>query len=133
MANQHFVPGLVGDSWRKMYYSGLDPTYARMEESWKEHVNYIERAEDRLRPEWEHELSTLAENVAQDGFRFVVYNPLPWVRSGMVNFVLPTQGSIQQPTVKDLESNQLYPLKVYGADSKSFRNVFCGEYSGKWI
>lgn len=124
LANQHFVPGLVGDSWRKMYYSGLDPAYARMEESWKEHVNYIERAEDRLRPEWEHELSTLAENVAQDGFRFVVYNPLPWVRSGMVNFVLPTQGSIQQPTVKDLDSNQLYPLKVYGADSKRLGMFF---------
>lgn len=124
LANQHFVPGMVGDSWRRMYYSGLDPAYARMEESWKEHVGYIERAEDRLRPEWEHELSTLAENVAQDGFRFVVYNPLPWERDGMASFAMPTQGTIKNLCVKEVGTDRIYPLKNYGADSKRLGTFF---------
>lgn len=115
LANQHFVPGLVGKPWHEMYSCGLDPTYARMVESWKEHASYIERAEDRFRPEWEHELYTLAENVAQDGFRFVVYNPLPWERDGMVSFALPIQGSASSACVKEVGTDRVYPLKVYGS------------------
>lgn len=126
LANQHFVPGLEGKAWHEMYFSGLNPAYARMVESWKEHVGYIERVEDRLRPEWEHELYTLAENVAQEGFRFVVYNPLPWERSGMARFAMPTQGSIRNPCVKEVTTGRVYPLKVYGADSKRL-GVFFAE------
>lgn len=88
LANQHFVPGLTGKDWYKMYVTGLDPAYARMKESWKEHIGYIEDAEQALRPELENELATLAENVAREGFRFVVYNPLPWERGGMGEFCI---------------------------------------------
>ena len=49
LANQHFVPGLTGKDWYKMYVTGLDPAYARMKESWKEHIGYIEDAEQALR------------------------------------------------------------------------------------
>ncbi len=118
LANQHFVPGQVANDWYKNYVSGLTPNYARMVESWKEHASYIEDAERRLRPNLENVLYTLAENVAQDGFRFVVYNPLPWKRSGIANFAMPTQGSIQQQFVKDLETGHIFPLHLYGADSK---------------
>lgn len=118
LADQHFIPGLVGKEWHKNYVSGLTPNYARMVESWEEHIGYIEDAEKVLRPELENELYTLAENVAQDGFRFVVYNPLPWMRGGIVNFALPTQGSIQNAYVKEVDSDRIHKLKVYGADSK---------------
>lgn len=124
LANQHFVPGLTGKKWHNMYMSGLTPDYARMVESWKEHVGYIEDAEKVLRPELENELYTLAENVAQDGFRFVVYNPLPWRRDGMVNFVLPMQGSIEKAYVKEVDTDRIYKLKVYGADSKRLGTFF---------
>lgn len=124
LADQHFIPGLVGKEWHKNYVSGLTPNYARMVESWEEHAGYIEDAEKRLRPEFENELYTLAENVAQDGFRFVVYNPLPWKRSGMVNFALPTQGSIRQAYVKEVGKNCIHKLMLYGADSKRLGSFF---------
>ena len=124
LANQHFVPGLTGKDWYKMYVTGLDPAYARMKESWKEHIGYIEDAEQALRPELENELATLAENVAREGFRFVVYNPLPWERGGMVNFVLPSQGSIKEAYVKEVGTGRIYDLKVYGADSKRLGTFF---------
>lgn len=124
LANQHFVPGLVGKQWHNMYVSGLSPNYAHMVESWKEHAGYIHDAERTLRPELENELYTLAENVAQDGFRFVVYNPLPWERNGRVNFVMPTQGSIKQACVKEVGTDRIYPLMVYGDDSKRQGSFF---------
>lgn len=126
LANQHFVPGLVGKEWHKMYTTGLSPNYAHMVASWKEHAGYIEDAEKVLRPELEHELCTLAENVAQDGFRFVVYNPLPWERSGMVRFTLPSQGSVNENYVKELGTDRIYKMKVYGADSKR-QGIFLAE------
>ncbi|WP_322932979.1 glycoside hydrolase family 38 C-terminal domain-containing protein [Bacteroides sp. CG01] len=124
LANQHFVPGMIGKEWNKMYLSGLSPAYAHMEESWREHANYINHAEQVLRPELERELYTLADNVAQDGLRFVVYNPLPWRRSGMVNFAMPTQGSIRAEYIKEVGTNKIYELKVYGNTSNRLGTFF---------
>ena len=124
LANQHFVPGLTGKAWHEMYLSGLSPNYARMVESWKEHIGYIEDAERTLRPELENELCNLAENVNREGFRFVVYNPLPWRRDGMVNFALPSQGSIKETHVKELETGRISKLMLYGSDSKRLGTFF---------
>lgn len=118
LANQHFVPGQIGEDWWKNYASGLTPNYAHMVASWNEHAGYIEDAERRLRPELEHELYTLAEQVAQNGLRIVVYNALPWRRSGMVNFTFPTGGSVRQRYVKEAGTDRACKMQVYGADSK---------------
>ena len=124
LANQHFIPGKVGEKWDIEYRGGLAPNYAHMVNSWKEHVGYIQEVENKLRPEWENELYTLAENVAQDGFRFVVYNPLPWERDGFVTFRLPSQGSISEPSVKDVSTGKVYKLKTYGGDSQRNGSFF---------
>ena len=124
LANQHFVPGLVGENWNRMYTMGLSPNYARMVESWKEHTRYIENVDEALRPELEQELYTLAENVAQDGMRFVVYNSLPWKRSGVAYFALPTQGSIKENYVKEVGTDKVRKLKLYGEDSKRLGAFF---------
>lgn len=118
LANQHFIPGLTGKAWNRMYRAGLSPNYEHIMASWKEHVGYIEAVENKLRPELEQELYNLAEHVAHDGFRFVVYNPLPWQRSGMVHFTMPTQGTIRESYVKELGGDRIYKLKLYGDDSK---------------
>lgn len=118
LANQHFVPGKIGQDWYEMYGMGLDPAYNRMVESWDEHGQYINSAEDALRPEWERTLYNLAEHVAQDGFRIVVYNPLPWARSGAVNFVLPSQGSVKQSYVKEVGTDKVQEVQLYGNHSK---------------
>lgn len=118
LANQHFIPGMIGEDWYRDYSMGLSPAYKRMVESWDEHANYIHKAEDTFRPEWERTLYNLAENVAHDGLRVVVYNPLPWERSGAVHFVLPFQGTISQSYVQEVGTNNFKEVKLYGNDSK---------------
>ena len=118
LANQHFVPGMVGDKWHQMYHEGLDLPYSRMVQSWEEHQGFVTNMENKIRPELEYELYTLADNVGVDGFRFVVYNPLPWERSGVVTFVMPTQGNIRQAYVKEYGTDHIYPLQTYGSETR---------------
>lgn len=58
--------------------------FKRLEQSWADHTAYIESAHrvcEGLRQEY---LAALAQGVAVPGQRIVVFNPLPWQRSGLV-------------------------------------------------
>lgn len=70
-----------GQSWRKLRDEGK---FDKLEASWAEHTAYIERARDLIQPALDKQLNTLSQSVNQQGTRLVVYNPLPWRRSGLV-------------------------------------------------
>lgn len=60
--------------------------YDYLEGSWIEKGNRIRKAEKIIKPLLQHQLKQLAASVNSDGKRIVVYNPLPWERSGRVKF-----------------------------------------------
>ena len=72
-----------GDAWKARYSAGR---YQKLEDSWSEHTSYIESARDLISPLFASQMETLAANVAVKGERIVVYNPLPWMRNGLVTF-----------------------------------------------
>ncbi|MHC1766641.1 MAG: hypothetical protein AB9869_20440 [Verrucomicrobiia bacterium] len=118
LANQHFVPGLHGEAFRKAYAGGLPPNYEHMVKSWKEHDSFPWRTEDTVVPKLEAELHTLAENVAVSGLRIVVFNQLPWARDGVVDFAFPFMGSIVgKAAVKPVDGGEVEALQTWGAHS----------------
>lgn len=76
-----------GDAWAMERAAGR---FSRIESSWDEHTAYIEKAHHLVEPILSEELGVLAASVKVDGPRVVVFNPLPWRRSGVVETVLPT-------------------------------------------
>ena len=62
--------------------------FQRIESSWAEHTAYIEQARDLVAPVLETNLMALARTVKVEGRRAVVFNPLPWRRSGLVTIPL---------------------------------------------
>lgn len=70
-----------GDAWKAEREQGR---FQKLETSWAEHSAYIEKAHALIRPALDSELRALAEAIAIDGKRVVVFNPLPWVRDGEV-------------------------------------------------
>jgi alpha-mannosidase len=58
--------------------------YQKLEASWEDKTNYIRNAARISSSLFETGLSTLASAVDAEGPRIVVYNPLPWPRSGIV-------------------------------------------------
>ena len=98
LANQHYIRTPYGQAWNDLWAQGLPPQYQKIEESWKDHADYIDTI-DRLTAEpLDEALETLADSVNQGGGRIVVYNPLPWKRDGEVTlncFHLPHSASIR--------------------------------------
>ena len=65
----------------------LDPeSYAELEASWEDKTDYIREATRISRGIMADNLHTLAAAVQHDGPGMIVYNPLPWPRSGFVEF-----------------------------------------------
>ena len=62
--------------------------YSFIETSWYEKEHRARRAEQFIIPSLRKDLRRLADNVSIDGRKVVVYNPLPWSRSGKVSFHL---------------------------------------------
>lgn len=118
LANQHFVPSLHGEDFYRNYAAGLTPNYRHMEVSWTEHDQFALRIQDEVIPALHDDLNTLAENVSVEGLRVVVYNPLPWVRNGVVAFAFPFMDSVKdRSAVRDVQTGDVFPLKSWGADS----------------
>ncbi len=60
--------------------------YDYIEKSWQEKADRAQKAERTWLPEYQRQLVELAAAVNVDSERVVVYNPLPWSRSGAVKF-----------------------------------------------
>jgi hypothetical protein len=73
-----------GDTWKKEHDAGR---FKRLEGSWEEHSGYIRTADRLTRKLLDSEMEGLATGVAVDGERVVVFNPLPWKRTGAVKLM----------------------------------------------
>lgn len=83
-------PRLYGEAWEESHGKGV---YAKAEESWAEHGNYIRTAGDLVEPALDEHVRRLAENVAVEGLRIVVYNPLPFERDPLVTVRVPARAA----------------------------------------
>ena len=70
-----------GEAFQKDRAAGR---FDRLEASWEEHTAYIKKAHEIIAPELAKNLQALAQGVKAEGWRVVVYNPLPWKRNGVV-------------------------------------------------
>jgi hypothetical protein len=72
---------LWGDDWKNKL---PDEQKRNFLASFDDHRNYIRKTDEIVRRELQARLALLAQSLKADGRRIVVYNPLPWPRSGMV-------------------------------------------------
>lgn len=72
---------LYGDAFRKARASGY---YTKFEASFDDHRAFILKCEATAQAGLKARLDLLAKSVKQEGSRAVVFNPLPWKRSGTV-------------------------------------------------
>jgi hypothetical protein len=84
LATQHYIRQLHGPAWEQMLVRGWGPAYETLEEANREHDDYLVRARLAVEEPLGDALATLADHVRQNGPRLVVFNPLPWVRDGLV-------------------------------------------------
>jgi hypothetical protein len=100
-----------GEAFQKDRAAGR---FDRLESSWDEHTAYIKKAHQIIAPELAKNLQALAQNVKAEGRHVVVYNPLPWKRSGLVSLdaagfapaaLKPTDGREASPV--DISAGQL--------------------------
>jgi alpha-mannosidase len=84
LANQHYVRTPYGKAWEELWAQGLPPQYRKIEESWKDHADYIDTIDRLIAAPYDEALAALADAVKVNGPRLVVYNPLPWKRDGEV-------------------------------------------------
>jgi alpha-mannosidase len=72
---------LYGEAWKAAYARGA---YRKYEEAFDDKRAFARRAQDIVQRELSGRLDLLAKSVRADGRRVLVYNGLPWVRSGAV-------------------------------------------------
>lgn len=72
---------LYGDEWKAAYARGA---YQKYEAAFDDKRAFAHRADEIVRRELRERLKLLAKSVKAEGNRIVVYNPLPWPRSGVV-------------------------------------------------
>ncbi|WP_322390351.1 hypothetical protein, partial [Clostridium perfringens] len=58
--------------------------YETIEESWEEKLSLANNIQNEVEPVLRKNMKTLTQNVKSDKQRIVVYNSLPWERSGKV-------------------------------------------------
>lgn len=81
MSHGHAGYWAYGNDFETLRAQGL---YDPIEFSWREKARNITEADQLIAPVFSRKLKKLAETVMVDGERIVVYNPLPWERSGLV-------------------------------------------------
>lgn len=85
--------------------------YNYIEGTWIEKGNRIRSAEKIVVPLMKQQLSQLASSVDQEGKRIVVYNSLPWPRSGRVDFFAGVyQKKFKIYGLKDAGSGKIIPV-----------------------
>ncbi len=85
--------------------------YDFIEGTWIEKGNRIRNAEKIIVPLMKKQMKQLASSVDIEGKRIVVYNPLPWERSGRVSFFTGVyKKSFNIYGLKDAESGEIIPV-----------------------
>ena len=75
-----------GSEWEAARAAG---TYARFERSFDDKRDYIRTTAEIVTNAFNERMKLLAQNVSRSGERIVVFNPLPWKRSGEVSVSTP--------------------------------------------
>ena len=107
MSHGHSGDWVYGDKFREERAAG---TFKELEASWKEKADRVYQAEKVLDPAYERELKRISAMVNADGQRIVVYNSLPWIRSGAVTIL--QQNNIE--SLKDLRTGEVIPVHNEG-------------------
>ena len=110
LATQKYVKLPYGDAWDELLAKGLPADYQRCEESWDEHESYIKDAKSLVEPLLSRELQTLANNVNVDGRRIVVFNPLPWKQSDVVELQVADKTLVG---LKSVDDGRSVPVSAY--------------------
>lgn len=79
---KRFDPRAYGDAWKERRTKG---DYTLLEQSWAEKGAHILGVRDSVESALTARMKSLAESVDVDGPRVVVFNPLPWPRTGLVD------------------------------------------------
>jgi alpha-mannosidase len=99
-----------GDEFKVLRSQGI---YDPIEKSWKEKADRIYQAEKKIMPNYKDELDRLANEVNIEGPHLVVYNPLPWPRTGMVKLQIGSD-NVHGNALKDLLTGKVIPLTNQG-------------------
>lgn len=84
--------------------------YDFVEESWYEKKHRAHRAQQYIVPSFRKDMRSLANAVRLDGQKVVVYNPLPWERSGVVSFYMDVyRKSFEVKALKDELTGEIIP------------------------
>ncbi len=103
-------------------YIKTDKNCIWLEKTWKDHADYIHKSAEITDSLASQAISQLAENVAVEGKRILVFNPLPWKRSALVE--VPKSGG-KQFLANDIPAcgYKTFPLpKLVSADKIKVEN-----------
>ena len=109
MAMSHGESGdwCFGDEFRKQRAAG---TYSLLESSWREKGDRVYQGEKVIEPAYNREMKRIAAMVNVPGQRIVVFNPLPWIRSGLITI----QAISKIEALKDLRTGEIIPVDNKG-------------------
>ena len=113
--NSHTQRYLYGDEWKAAYENGA---YKAYEGVFNEKRAYSHKENEIVSGELKARLDLLAQSVNADGKRAVIYNALPWERSGMVE----VDGQLRY--VENIPANgyktiATYEIKTSKSDAKT--------------
>lgn len=109
MAMSHGQSGdwYYGDEFKVQRATG---TYNELEASWREKGDRVYQAEKVIEPAYYREMKRISALINVEGQRIVVFNPLPWVRSGLVTIL--QDNNIE--ALKDLRTGEIIPVHNKG-------------------
>jgi hypothetical protein len=102
-----------GEEWKQKLAEGA---YDRFLKSFEDKSDYIRTTANIVANALEERMQLLAQNVDAEGPRIVVFNPLPWKRSGEVEIQLAEAG---WTGVRDLTSGRI--VKFSAVDGRTLR------------
>ncbi len=80
-SSRYYSPRIYGQQWKEARAAGK---YQYADESFREHGDYIRKAQAAAEPALAEHMQALAAAVAVEGRRIVVFNSLPWPRQAVV-------------------------------------------------
>lgn len=114
MSHGHQASWKYGDDFWQERAQGK---YDFIETSWYEKEDHIHHAERLVIPSLRKDLRRLASQIAVEGKRVMVYNPLPWERSGLVDLFMDVyQKDFQVYGLQDIETGEIIAVENDGND-----------------
>jgi len=110
LANQHYLKVPYGENWVRLWEKGLPPQFKLMEKSWEDNANNMNRVKELVENPYLDAVATLADNVKLEENRIVVYNPLPWKRSGEIEIDTRLSFGNNFKSLKAVDDSSIIPV-----------------------